>query len=101
MTQRPARLAHAGLIKGDDGLVRCWWGASAPDYAAYHDAEWGRPVMDDRRLFEKICLNHPPQAGQLPGSVFGLLRGPGRPLRRPGCHPVAERRWHRPASGQD
>ncbi|MBX3145268.1 MAG: DNA-3-methyladenine glycosylase I [Gemmatimonadales bacterium] len=45
-----------GLVRGDDGLVRCWWGASAPDYAAYHDAEWGWPVHEDRRLFEKICL---------------------------------------------
>ena len=45
-----------GLMRGDDGRVRCWWGASAPDYAAYHDDEWGRPVHDDYRLFEKICL---------------------------------------------
>lgn len=45
-----------GLVKGDDGVVRCWWGASTPDYAAYHDDEWGRPVVDDHRLFEKICL---------------------------------------------
>ncbi len=49
-------MAETGLIIGDDRLVRCWWGASAPDYAAYHDTEWGRPVTDDRRLFEKICL---------------------------------------------
>jgi DNA-3-methyladenine glycosylase I len=45
-----------GLVRGDDGVARCWWGASAPDYAAYHDEEWGRPVHDDGRLFEKICL---------------------------------------------
>ena len=45
-----------GLVRGDDDRVRCWWGASAPDYAAYHDTEWGRPVHDDQRLFEKICL---------------------------------------------
>jgi len=49
------RLPH-GLVRGDDGLVRCWWGASTPDYAAYHDEEWGWPVHDDVRLFEKICL---------------------------------------------
>ena len=49
------RLAQ-GLVRGDDGLARCWWGASTPDYAAYHDGEWGRPVHDDVRLFEKICL---------------------------------------------
>jgi DNA-3-methyladenine glycosylase I len=50
-----AKLA-AGLKLGDDGLARCWWGASSPDYAAYHDSEWGWPVHDDRALFEKICL---------------------------------------------
>lgn len=45
-----------GLVRGSDGLARCWWGAGTPDYAAYHDAEWGRPVTGDHRLFEKICL---------------------------------------------
>jgi DNA-3-methyladenine glycosylase I len=44
------------LVRGDDGVVRCFWGASAPEYVAYHDAEWGFPVADDRRLFEKLCL---------------------------------------------
>jgi DNA-3-methyladenine glycosylase I len=44
------------LIVGEDGRRRCFWGASTPDYAAYHDREWGRPVVDDVRLFEKICL---------------------------------------------
>jgi DNA-3-methyladenine glycosylase I len=41
---------------GGDGRLRCFWGAGEPDYAAYHDREWGFPVRDDRRLFEKICL---------------------------------------------
>ncbi len=45
-----------GLVTGEDGRKRCFWGASAPDYLPYHDGEWGRPVADDRRLFEKICL---------------------------------------------
>ena len=45
-----------GLTIGDDGRVRCGWGGSHADYVAYHDNEWGRPVADDRRLFEKICL---------------------------------------------
>lgn len=40
----------------DDGSARCWWGASPPEYAVYHDQEWGRPVTDDKRLFEKVCL---------------------------------------------
>jgi DNA-3-methyladenine glycosylase I len=42
--------------RGDDGRRRCGWCLSAPDYIAYHDDEWGRPVVDDRRLYEKICL---------------------------------------------
>lgn len=45
-----------GLVKGDDGRRRCGWGSSTPDYAAYHDDEWGRPVVDDVRLYEKFCL---------------------------------------------
>ena len=44
------------LDLGDDGLLRCFWGGSPPEYRAYHDDEWGRPVHDERRLFEKICL---------------------------------------------
>ena len=46
----------ARLLKGPDGLVRCFWCGTDPLYVAYHDVEWGRPVADDRRLFEKICL---------------------------------------------
>jgi DNA-3-methyladenine glycosylase I len=49
------RLAD-GLVAGDDGLTRCWWCIGHDDYLAYHDDEWGRPMRDDRRLFEKICL---------------------------------------------
>jgi DNA-3-methyladenine glycosylase I len=45
-----------GLARGDDGIVRCAWGDSTPDYRVYHDDEWGRPVSDDTRLFEKLCL---------------------------------------------
>ena len=41
---------------GDDGVKRCAWGASDPLYNSYHDREWGRPVADDVRLFEKLCL---------------------------------------------
>ena len=46
----------SGLHHGPDGLARCGWCAATPDYLAYHDTEWGFPVTDDRRLFEKICL---------------------------------------------
>lgn len=45
-----------GLIRGDDGKVRCWWHGNLPDYLHYHDHEWGRPQADDKILFEKICL---------------------------------------------
>ena len=45
-----------GLVRGDDRKARCAWGASTPDYADYHDDEWGRPVVDDDRLYEKLCL---------------------------------------------
>ena len=44
------------VITGQDGQPRCAWSASAPEFDAYHDAEWGYPVGDDIRLFEKICL---------------------------------------------
>ena len=45
-----------GVVRGADGHDRCGWCVSAPDYVAYHDDEWGRPVTDDVRLYEKICL---------------------------------------------
>ena len=44
------------LVTGDDGQRRCRWGASTPDYAAYHDEEWGRPVTDDRGIDEGLVL---------------------------------------------
>ena len=45
-----------GIIVGEDGLARCWWSGSALEYRAYHDTEWGFPVGDDVRLFEKLSL---------------------------------------------
>jgi len=44
------------LLIGADGLARCWWCGTHPIYVGYHDDEWGRPVADDTRLFEKLCL---------------------------------------------
>jgi DNA-3-methyladenine glycosylase I len=44
------------ITVGDDGRARCSWGASPEIYVDYHDREWGRPVTDDNRLFEKLCL---------------------------------------------
>jgi DNA-3-methyladenine glycosylase I len=43
-------------IDGPDGQPRCRWALSTTEYMAYHDTEWGFPVSDDRRLFEKLCL---------------------------------------------
>jgi DNA-3-methyladenine glycosylase I len=49
-------VAADGLLVGADGRARCAWAGAAPDYVAYHDDEWGRPVRDDVGLFEKVCL---------------------------------------------
>ena len=46
----------AGITVEPDGVARCWWGASDELYRVYHDTEWGRPVGDDRTLFEKLSL---------------------------------------------
>jgi DNA-3-methyladenine glycosylase I len=43
-------------IVGPDGKPRCRWCAAAPEFLGYHDTEWGFPVTEDRRLFEKLCL---------------------------------------------
>ena len=48
--------AQVGVVAGEDGRLRCGWCTAAPDYVAYHDTEWGRPVTDDVRVYEKICL---------------------------------------------
>jgi DNA-3-methyladenine glycosylase I len=48
--------ASIGAEPGDDGRLRCGWCLSTEDYVAYHDDEWGRPVTDDVRLYEKLCL---------------------------------------------
>jgi DNA-3-methyladenine glycosylase I len=45
-----------GLFLADDNKPRCWWCQATPLYRLYHDTEWGFPVHDDRRLFEKLCL---------------------------------------------
>lgn len=45
-----------GLLQGTDSKMRCWWASTHQDYMDYHDHEWGIPVHDDIRLFEKICL---------------------------------------------
>src|SRR3954453_14802963 len=45
-----------GAVPGDDGVARCGWSLGTPEYVAYHDDEWGRPVVDDVRIYEKLCL---------------------------------------------
>ena len=45
-----------GLLTGADAVTRCWWAGSTAEYLAYHDTEWGFPVADDVRLFEKLSL---------------------------------------------
>lgn len=43
-------------FQAPDGRPRCRWCGAAPEFLGYHDTEWGFPVADDRRLFEKLCL---------------------------------------------
>jgi DNA-3-methyladenine glycosylase I len=45
-----------GLVRGEDGVVRCWWPGTDALYRGYHDDEWGLPPVHDRRIFEKLCL---------------------------------------------
>jgi DNA-3-methyladenine glycosylase I len=49
-------MSEDGIIVGEDGVARCRWADSTPDYRAYHDDEWGFPVSDDVQLFEKLSL---------------------------------------------
>lgn len=46
----------SGVVTGADGTARCWWSGGNPTYCAYHDDEWGRPLHDERALFELLCL---------------------------------------------
>jgi DNA-3-methyladenine glycosylase I len=48
--------ATDGVVVGADGLARCWWATSAPEYVPYHDEEWGRPMRGDDALYERLCL---------------------------------------------
>jgi DNA-3-methyladenine glycosylase I len=48
--------ARPDVVLGEDGVARCAWGASTPDYLSYHDDEWGRPVHGDDALFERLTL---------------------------------------------
>ena len=50
------KITDSGLQTDAEGKTRCWWCAGDDEYERYHDEEWGCPVTDDNRLFEKICL---------------------------------------------
>ena len=56
MTAEALRAGSDGLVTDPTGVTRCWWCGEDPDYVDYHDREWGVPVHDDVRLFEKLCL---------------------------------------------
>src|SRR2546430_2093992 len=49
-------IGEMGAVAGEDGRRRCPWAGATAEYRAYHDDEWGRPVTDDIRLYEKLCL---------------------------------------------
>jgi len=49
-------MTDPATVRAEDGRRRCPWGAGPPEYRAYHDDEWGRPVGDDVRIYEKLCL---------------------------------------------
>ncbi|MGV1034764.1 MAG: DNA-3-methyladenine glycosylase I [Microbacteriaceae bacterium] len=49
-------MSRSEIVVGEDGISRCGWVGSDVDYIAYHDTEWGRPLRDSQRLYEKVCL---------------------------------------------
>jgi len=49
-------MADQTLLPGEKGITRCWWAGTDPLYVDYHDTEWGFPVTDDVRLYEKLSL---------------------------------------------
>ena len=52
----PSKRLLEGVIRSEDGQPRCTWAANVPSFLDYHDSEWGFPVDDDHKLFEKLCL---------------------------------------------
>lgn len=51
-----AQAGNQRVEPGPDGVERCWWCLGAPEYVDYHDRSWGRPIRDDRELFEILTL---------------------------------------------
>ena len=110
-----AKAAEEAAKADEEGLSeevkRCWWPGEDELYVRYHDHEWGRPVTDDRRLFEKICLEGF-QSGlswitilrkreNFRKRLQGFRSRRRRALRRARRAAPAEGRRHRPASRQD
>jgi len=56
MTTETATIPRPSVVVGDDGVARCAWAANDAEYRRYHDEEWGRPLRNEQRLFEKLCL---------------------------------------------
>jgi DNA-3-methyladenine glycosylase I len=56
LAESPQAPPPKGPVAGQDGRLRCPWGLSTPEYVAYHDDEWGRPVRGDQLIFERLCL---------------------------------------------
>jgi len=56
MTTETAAIPRPSVVVGDDGVARCAWAANDAEYRRYHDEEWGRPLRNEQRLFEKLCL---------------------------------------------
>ena len=69
------------IIVGDDGLARCAWAGSAPDYLDYHDTEWGVPVHGERALYERLTLEAF-QSGLAWITILRKREGVPRGLRR-------------------
>ena len=90
------KVAPPGVSIGPDGVARCWWGDS-DDLRRYHDTEWGRPVADDLRLFEKLSLE-----GFMSGlSWLTILRKRENFLRRSTASIRPPLRVSRPAMSRD
>ncbi|WP_104163244.1 DNA-3-methyladenine glycosylase I [Cryobacterium sp. N22] len=56
MTTETVTIPRPSVVVGDDGVARCAWAANDAEYRRYHDEEWGRPLRNEQRLFEKLCL---------------------------------------------
>ena len=72
-------MSDNGPVEGPDGKVRCPWGLSAPEYLAYHDEEWGRPLHGDTAIFERLCL----EGFQSPEELEPLIPGMHDPAESP------------------